>query len=69
MLKILMISEYLGEIFTQTLVKFIFVKFDRYSSDTDMIDSIQISKHKNRYPVHTVNRYTALPGNQSNSAI
>ena len=36
MLKILTISEYLGEIFTQKLVKIIFVKFDRYFSDTDV---------------------------------
>ena len=43
MLKILMISEYLGEIFTQILVKIIYVKFGRYFSDTDMFDSIQIS--------------------------
>ena len=43
MLKILTISEYLGEIFTQKLVKIIFVKFDQYFSDMDMFDSIQIS--------------------------
>ena len=43
MLKILAISEYLGEIFTQILVKIIYVKFDQYFSDTDMFDSIQLS--------------------------
>ena len=43
MLKFLTISEYLGEIFTQKQVKIILKKFDRYFSDTDTIDSIQIS--------------------------
>ena len=43
MLKMLKISEYLGEIFTQILVKIKYVKFDRYFSDTDMFDWIQIS--------------------------
>ena len=43
MLKTLTISEYLGEIFNQKLVKIIFVKFDRYFSDMDMFNSIQIS--------------------------
>ena len=43
MLKILTISEYLGEIFTQKLVKIILVKVDQYFYNTDMFDSIQIS--------------------------
>ena len=60
MLKILTISEYLGGNFHSETSKNHIKKFEGYLSDTDTIDSIQIWKHKNRYPIRTVNRYPAL---------